>query len=70
VRFWGGVCCPADLRVMKGEECGELQGVAEEEQRRRQQKAHQSMRKWLAECPVDLSTRVEDAIRLLVAFDE
>jgi hypothetical protein len=55
---------------MKGEEGRELQGVAEEEQRGRQHEASEAIENWLRMCPVGLSERVVDAVKLLVGLEE
>jgi hypothetical protein len=54
---------------MKGEECEFLQGVADEEQRGRQQEA-ELIEDWIRKCPVKLSARELGAIRLLVELDD
>jgi hypothetical protein len=56
----------ADLRVMKGEESAVLQGVAEEEQRGRQQEVLESVEQWIRSCPVKISLQQIDAVRFLV----
>jgi hypothetical protein len=54
---------------MKGEESALSQGVAEEEQRGRQHEVAEAVQKWLAQCPMDLSERVVDALRLMLGID-
>jgi hypothetical protein len=44
--------------------------VTEEEQRGRQQDAAEAIAKWLRECPLGLSERVVDAVKLLVGLKE
>ena len=55
---------------MKGEEIVELQGVAGEEQWGRQQEAREPIEKWLRACPVELSCRTSDAIRLILGLPQ
>ena len=59
----------ADLRVMKAESNVSPQGVAGEEQRGRQQEAD-AIDDWIRKCPVVLSCRTSDAIKLLLGLPQ
>ncbi len=54
---------------MKVEESALLQGVAEGEQRGRQQETT-LIDEWIRKCPVELSCRTSDAIKLLLGLPQ